>query len=174
MSPYNNVTLPEDRQTEYEMNKSGSKLVATDLGAHRANTAPDARKAETAAKNAGIDCKPDYSLIPESFMDQLAYVLMAGQLKYKRDNYRKGHTSNQLTSAAGRHLKKIDSGEDIDTDTTARLRDGCTDIDGVFHEGFGDKSKQIYHWACVGACALKAIEQIRLGTHIDDRYKEKK
>ncbi len=126
------------------------------------------------AKNATIDCKPDYSLIPESFMDQVAYALMAGQMKYLRDNYRKGHTSNQLTSAAGRHLKKIEKGEDIDADTTARLRDGCTDLEGKFNKGYGDKAKQVYHWACVAASALMALEQIELGTHIDDRFKGKK
>lgn len=157
MPPYSNITLPEDRKETWMKSKEKEQVK------------------DSAAKNAGVvDCKPDYSLIPRAFMDQLAFVMMAGMFKYKRDNYRKGHTSNQLTAAAGRHLKAIESGEDIDVDTTARLRDGCTDIEGVFHKGYGDKAPTIYHWACVAACALMAIVQIAAGVHIDDRYKGEK
>jgi hypothetical protein len=104
-------------------------------------------------------------------MDQVAFCMMAGQMKYLRDNYRKGHASNQLTSAAGRHVKLIEGGEDIDADTTRRLCDGCKDINGDWHDGYGDKAPMIYHWACVAACALMAIEQINLGTHVDDRWR---
>jgi len=125
-----------------------------------------------AAKNNLVDGKPDYSLIPKSFMDALSNCLGAGALKYLRDNYRAGHTSNTLTAAAARHLKAIEAGEDVDQDTTARLRDGCTDIKGNFNEGLGSSSPDVLHWACVAACALMAIEQQRLGTHIDDRWKE--
>ena len=128
------------------------------------------KDAKVAAKGIATDCKPDYSLIPKSFMDAVSYVMMAGQFKYLRDNYKKGHTSNQLTAAAGRHLKLIEQGEDVDLDTTKRLREGCTNIEGVFSPGYGDNSPEVLHWACVAASALMAMEQIRLGTHIDDRY----
>jgi hypothetical protein len=131
----------------------------------------DAKEVQ-ASKNDQRDCKPDYSLIPESFMNQVAFTMLAGMYKYARENYRKGHSSNQLTSATVRHAKRIEAGEDIDKDTTDRLRDGCTDIYGVFHKGFGDKAPQVYHWGCIAANALMAIEQITLGTHKDDRYKK--
>jgi hypothetical protein len=125
-----------------------------------------------AAKNATLDGKPDYSLIPKSFMDAVAYVMMSGQLKYLRENYRQGHSSNTLTAAATRHLKLIESGEDIDKDTTERLKNGCIDIAGQFNQGIGPTSPDVLHWACVAAGALMAIEQIELGTHKDDRYKK--
>ena len=106
-----------------------------------------------AGKDDVRDLKPDYSLIPKSFMDQVSYCMMAGAIKYGRDNYRKGHSFTQLTAAACRHLKCIESGVDIDEDTTNRI--------GV----------SIQHWANVACCALMAIEQIRMGTIRDDRYK---
>jgi hypothetical protein len=121
----------------------------------------DKAKEVQASKNDKKDCKPDYSLLPKSFMDQVAYVMMAGAAKYLRDNYRKGHTSNQLTAAASRHLKCIESNEDVDPDTTQRLKDA-----------HGEKAPEILHWACVAASALMAIEQIHLGTHKDDRFKK--
>jgi hypothetical protein len=136
------------------MSRSGSKIVATDQ---------DARKTETAAKNAEIDCKPDYSFIPKSFLDQLSFVMMAGGLKYGKWNFRKGHNSSQLTSAATRHIKQIEDGIDFDDDTTNRLR-----------AVYGDKAPQIMHWACVAASALMAIDQIDIGTHRDDRWKGEK
>ena len=119
------------------------------------------REEPKACKNDVKDCKPDYSLIPKSFMDQVAYVMMAGAVKYARDNHRNGHTSNQLTSAAGRHLKLIETNEDIDKDTTERLK-----------SVYGENAPGILHWACVAASALMAIEQIHLGTHKDDRFKK--
>ena len=112
-----------------------------------------------AMKNDRADVKPDYSLIPKSFMDAVSYCMMSGIVKYARDNFRLGHTSNQLTAAATRHLKCIESGEDVDLDTTTRLKDAT-----------GGKSPDILHWANVAACALMAIEQIRLDTHKDDRW----
>jgi len=108
----------------------------------------------SADKNDVKDCKPDYSLIPKSLMDALSYCLMAGAIKYGRDNYKKGHESNTLTSAAGRHLKQIEEGEMFDKDTTDRLI-----------AEYGDQAPQIYHWANVAASACMAIEQITLGTH---------
>ena len=108
----------------------------------------------SASKNNVKDCKPDYSIIPKSFMDAVSYCLMSGALKYGRDNYKLGHESNTLTAAACRHLKLIEEGEIFDQDTTDRLVEAC-----------GDKSLKIFHWANVAASACMAIEQIKLGTH---------
>ena len=129
-------------------------------------------KVEGAAKNSIIDCKPDLSLLPRSFKNQTAFAMMAGRMKYLTDNYRKGHNINELIAAGERHLDLIKEGEDIDADTTERLRNGCTDLNGVFNKGFGDKAPEVLHWACLAATALMAIEQIRLGTIKDNRYKK--
>lgn len=125
-----------------------------------------------ADKGAQRSYKPDYSLIPKSFMDQMAAVMLAGLYKYLRNNYRKGHSSNELTAAVVRHAKEIESGADIDQDTTQRLIDGCYDLNGDWHSGFGESAPKVLHWACIAASALMAIEQIRLGTHRDDRWRE--
>jgi hypothetical protein len=89
-------------------------------------------------------------------MDQIAYTMMAGAQKYGRYNYTLGHNITQLTAAATRHLKLIESGEDVDKDCTERL---------------GAPGIEILHWACVAASALMAIHQLELGTAKDDRYK---
>lgn len=106
-----------------------------------------------ASKNDKADMKPDYSIIPKVVMDQLSYVMMAGQEKYGRHNYTKGHNITQLTAAVCRHAKQIESGEDIDKDTSERI------------------GKDIYHWACIMASGLMAIHQMELGTLKDDRFK---
>lgn len=106
-----------------------------------------------ADKNDIKDVKPDYSLLPKIFMDQVAFVMMAGKQKYGEFNYTKGHSVRQLTSAACRHLKLIEAGEDLDIDTSTRI------------------NVEIHHWACVAANALMALHQLDLGTHQDDRFK---
>lgn len=105
----------------------------------------------SADKNDKIDNKPDYSLLPKIFMDQVAYVMQAGALKYGEFNYTKGHTIRQLTAAAARHLKLIEAGEDIDADTSGRL--------GI----------DIHHAACVCANMLMLLHQLELGTSVDNR-----
>ncbi len=96
--------------------------------------------------------KPDHSLIPKIFMDQLAYAMMSGEIVYGRFNYCEGHKLTSLTAAASRHLKAIEDGEDIDKD--------CTDRVGL----------DVYHAACVAANMLMIIHQQELGTSIDDRF----
>lgn len=106
----------------------------------------------SASKNDRTDNKPDYSLLPKVFMDQVSYVMMAGAKKYGKWNYTKGHELTRLTSAAVRHIKAIEAGEDVDGDTSERL--------GI----------AIHHWACVAANALMALHQLELGTLKDDRF----
>lgn len=94
--------------------------------------------------NAG---KPDLSLLPYSFEVAVARVMESGLRVYDRDNYRKGHFANGIVASIRRHLGKFNSGEDIDADSGQP------------------------HLAHIAANCLMAIEQIRLGTFKDDRWK---
>jgi len=107
-----------------------------------------------AKKDNVVDNKPDYSLLPEVFLNQVSYVMMAGEKKYGRYNYCKGHSINQLCAAAGRHLKRLESGEDYDQDTSDRV--------GV----------DIHHAASVCANMLMLLRQRELETLEDDRFKK--
>ena len=113
-----------------------------------------------ASKNNKKDCKPDYALLPKAFMDQVAFVMMAGEHKYGRFNYCLGHEITQITAAQCRHAKLIEAGEDIDWDTTNRLREVYPD------------SPEITHLACIAAGSLMALHQKELGTLRDERYKK--
>jgi hypothetical protein len=64
-----------------------------------------------ASKDNVKDNKPDYSLLPKIFLDQVAYGMMAGEKKYGRYNYTKGHKVSQLLAAAERHIKIYQEGE---------------------------------------------------------------
>jgi len=48
--------------------------------------------------------KPDYSILEKSFLDSVSYVLMHGEKKYGRDNWKKGLEFNRLFAACCRHL----------------------------------------------------------------------
>ena len=106
----------------------------------------------SADKNDSKDNKPDYSLMPKVFMDQVSYCMMAGAQKYGRYNYTKGHKYSQLIAAAERHLKCLQDGEDIDQDTSTRVQTPIT------------------HAACVAANMLMLIHQDSIGTIEDDRF----
>ena len=70
----------------------------------------------TAAKKDNLkDNKPDYSLLPKIFCDQVSYCMMGGEQKYGRFDYLNGHKLTELTAAAMRHLKARESGEDVRT-----------------------------------------------------------
>lgn len=107
-----------------------------------------------AKKNNVLDNKPDYSLLPREFLDEVAYVMQAGAIKYGRYNYCKGHNSSQLTSAATRHIKAIEAGEDFDKDCSERI------------------GRDVSHAACVAANMLMYLHQKSLGTLEDDRFNE--
>ena len=110
----------------------------------------------SADKNDLIDNKPDYSLIPKVFMDQVSYAMMAGRDKYGEFNYTKGHSIRQLTAAAVRHIKLIESGEDLDKDLCDRT------------------GKNVHHAAAVCANMLMLLHQLELNTSEDDRFKGNK
>lgn len=99
--------------------------------------------------------KPDHSLLPRIFLDQVSYVMEAGAKKYGRGNYQKGHELTRLTAAASRHLAEINNGEWYDAETTKIM------------------GKPIPHWACVAANALMALHEKELGTLIDNRTPER-
>lgn len=106
-----------------------------------------------ASKNDKLDGKPDYSLLPEVFLTQVARAMMAGQVKYGKFNYLKGHNICQLTSAIQRHAKAIEKGEWWDEDTSKRL------------------GQKVSHLACISASCLMALHQDEEGTLKDDTYK---
>lgn len=106
----------------------------------------------SALKNDKKDNKPDYSLLPKIFLDQVAYVMMAGERKYGRFNYLKGHKLSQLTAAAVRHIKAIEDGEDVDNDTSSFIGTQC------------------HHAGNAAACMLMLLHQLSVGTLVDDRF----
>jgi len=93
--------------------------------------------------------KTDLSLNPRVALDAMAEAFQVGAKKYGRHNYYKGHSSNQLVAAALRHLTAYNEGEERDPD-------------GQLHLG------------SVMACCAMILQQAKLGTLVDDRYKETK
>jgi len=101
-----------------------------------------------AAKN--DQAKPDLSLLPKIFMEEVAKAFMVGEKKYGRYNYCKGHNASQLIAAAQRHLTSWFEGEELDP------------VDGQHHLG------------AAGACIAMLLRQNQLGTMKDDRYVDNK
>jgi hypothetical protein len=122
-----------------------------------------------ASKNDKRDVKADHSLLAPAFKDQVAYCMMAGEIKYGTFNYLKGHTIRQLMAATSRHMDRILAGEDYDEDTMDILENGYTRPDGTFIPGTG-KRILITHNACISANQLMFLHQKEVGTLIDDRY----
>ena len=111
------------------------------------------RTIQKASKDDVLDNKPDYALLPKVFLDQVSYAMMAGEKKYGRYNYTKGHKLTQLTAAAMRHLKAIEDNEDLDKDCSERIK------------------ADIHHAACVCSNMLMLLHQKELDTLEDDRFK---
>lgn len=61
--------------------------------------------------------KPDLSLLPREALEEISKVLMQGELKYGRYNWKKGISYNRLLAAALRHIHKFIDGEDTDEET---------------------------------------------------------
>ncbi len=94
--------------------------------------------------------KPDLALIPKIALEEAAKAFKVGEYKYSRYNYYKGHYASQLVSALLRHAYAWSEGEERDP------------IDGQSHLG------------SVIACASMILQQQKLGTLKDNRYKEEK
>lgn len=91
--------------------------------------------------------KPDLSLLPKIFLEEVAKAFMVGEKKYGRYNYTKGHKASQLVAAAQRHITAWYQGEENDP------------VDGQHHLG------------AAAACMAMALRQAELGTLKDDRFK---
>jgi hypothetical protein len=79
--------------------------------------------------------------------------MQAGERKYGRHNYLKGHNICQLTAAIVRHAKRIEEGEWYDFDTSQRL------------------GKPVTHLACIAASSLMGLHQDEIGTLKDNTYR---
>ena len=61
--------------------------------------------------------KPDHSLLPPEFLDEVAKAFMDGQVKYGRYNFTNGIKVTRLLGAALRHLNAYSWGEDVAEDS---------------------------------------------------------
>ncbi len=91
--------------------------------------------------------KADLSLIPAVALEAAARAFMVGEKKYNRYNFYKGHKASQLVAALMRHTTAWMEGEERDP------------VDGQLHLG------------SVIACAAMILQQQKLGTLKDNRYK---
>lgn len=92
--------------------------------------------------------KVELSLLPKSFLDETAKVLMFGAQKYDRNNWKKGMKYTSIYDSLQRHLTSFIDGEDLDPESK------------LLHLG---------HAACNLAFL---IEYHTKGKGTDDRYKE--
>jgi hypothetical protein len=111
---------------------------------------------ERAAKNDKMDKKPDVSLVYKETIYGCAKAMMAGEVKYGRFNYAKGHTASQLLAAAIRHLQEALWKGDVDED--------CTELLGQIVE----------HLDCATANINMFKHQRDVGTLVDDRFWKRK
>lgn len=100
---------------------------------------------KSAAKN--DSSKPDLSLLPRKFLEEVARAFMVGETKYGRYNYCRGIEASRLIAATMRHLSAWNEGEEHDP------------VDGQHHLG------------AAGANIAMALRQIELGTLKDNRFK---
>ncbi len=92
--------------------------------------------------------KPDYSLLPSEWLEEVAKAFMYGAKKYSRHNYLTGMEWSRMHAAAMRHLWKWWRGEEIDPET------------GIHHIGHA------------GACLGMLYMHIHHGLGTDNRWKK--
>lgn len=61
--------------------------------------------------------KPDLSLLPREFLEEVAKAFMHGEKKYGRYNYRAGLNWHRLIAAAMRHITAFNEGENMDVES---------------------------------------------------------
>jgi hypothetical protein len=61
--------------------------------------------------------KPDLSLLPRDFLDEVAKAMQYGERKYGRYNYRGGMSWHRIVAAAMRHITAWNDGEDTDKES---------------------------------------------------------
>lgn len=93
--------------------------------------------------------KPDLSLLPSEFLEEVARAMMYGAKKYERYNYLNGIAWTRILAASLRHITAYNDGEDVDKES------------GVSHLGHA------------GACILMLLTYSKRGLGKDDRYKGK-
>lgn len=62
--------------------------------------------------------KPDLSLLPKEFLEEVAKAFMHGEKKYGRYNYLGGMQWHRLVGAAMRHIIAFQDGEDADPESS--------------------------------------------------------
>lgn len=91
--------------------------------------------------------KPDLSLLPKEFLEEVAKAFMHGEKKYARYNYLAGMDWHRVIASAFRHLSAFNEGEDLDTES-------------------GNN-----HLAHAGACIAMLLVYYKRGIGKDTRYK---
>lgn len=92
--------------------------------------------------------KPDYSLMPEAMMEEVAKVWTFGKKKYAAHNWTKGFAWTRPLAAALRHIFAFMRGENLDPESS------CS------------------HLAHAICCLSMVIHFQKYGTGTDDRYIE--
>jgi len=92
--------------------------------------------------------KPDLSLLPREFLDEVAKAMMYGEKKYGRYNYTGGMAWHRIIAACLRHVTAFASGEDTDRES------------GVSHLGHA------------GACVLMLTVYYKRNLGTDTREKK--
>ncbi len=112
LKPYRHIT--EKEQQNYELEKLEEKLKSEQLLKNSAGevyiyTPKEGRKDDTE--------KPDLSLLPKEFLEEVAKAFMHGEKKYGRYNYRSGMAWHRLVAALLRHVSAFNEGEDNDAES---------------------------------------------------------
>lgn len=92
--------------------------------------------------------KPDLSLLPKEFLEEVTKAFMYGEKKYGRYNYRNGMDWHRIVSATLRHVTAFNEGEDADVES------------GINHLGHA------------GACLAMLIVYIKHNLGKDTRFKK--
>lgn len=92
--------------------------------------------------------KPDLSLLPREFLDEVAFAMQYGETKYGRYNYTGGMAWHRIIAASLRHITAFAGGEDNDPES------------GVSHLGHA------------GACVLMLCVYYRRNLGTDTREKK--
>jgi hypothetical protein len=115
-------------------------------------TAPKEEEVKiTAAKDDKKDGKISRRYIHPRFKDAVGLAMEAGEKKYGKFNFLKGHTVLQLLDAAERHIDDYRWGQDNDIDCSSRI------------------NRDVSHLGNAAACINMILAQMAEGTITDDR-----
>jgi len=92
--------------------------------------------------------KPDLSLLPKEFLEEVARAFMHGEKKYGRYNYLGGMDWHRLIAASMRHITAFQDGENLDPES------------GLNHLGHA------------GACIAMLLTYCNRSLGTDTRYKK--